>query len=144
MMPEQTRSAKEIGPILLIDDEPYIIRALSFLLTREGYTVMIADNGEDGLERIREFHPPLVFLDIMMPRMNGYEVCKQIRRDPSLADTYVIMLSAKGQRDDREGGLLSGADEYVTKPFSPREIAQKVHALMAQRAAAGHSTTGGT
>ncbi|HUX86107.1 MAG TPA: response regulator [Chloroflexota bacterium] len=143
-MPEQTLSATEVGPILLIDDEPYIIRALSFLLTREGYKVMIADNGEDGLERIREFHPPLVFLDIMMPRMNGYEVCKQIRKDPSYADTYVIMLSAKGQRDDREDGLLSGANEYVTKPFSPREIAQKVHALMAQRAAVEHSATGGT
>lgn len=143
-MPDEMCTAKEIGPILLIDDEPYIIRALSFLLSREGYTVMIADNGEDGLERVREFHPPLVFLDIMMPRMNGYEVCKQIRKDPSLANTYVIMLSAKGQRDDREDGLLSGANEYVTKPFSPREIAQKVHALMAQRAAAGLSTIGGT
>lgn len=143
-MPEQTRSVTETGPILLIDDEPYIIRALSFLLTREGYTVMIADNGEDGLERIRESHPPLVFLDIMMPRMNGYEVCKQIRKDPALANIYVIMLSAKGQRDDREDGLLSGADEYVTKPFSPREIAQKVRTLMAQQAAAGLSTTGGT
>jgi two-component system alkaline phosphatase synthesis response regulator PhoP len=129
-----------VGPVLLIDDEPYILRALSFLLSREGYTVLTAENGEEGLERIREAHPPLVFLDIMMPRLNGYQVCELIRRDPSLADTYVIMLSARGQRDDREGGLLSGADEYVTKPFSPREIAHKVHALMSSDARAPSPT----
>ncbi|HLH71931.1 MAG TPA: response regulator [Chloroflexota bacterium] len=138
----QSQPCMKGGPILLIDDEPYILRALSFLLTREGYTVLTADNGEEGLERIRDFHPPLVFLDIMLPRLNGYEVCKQIRKDPSLSNIYVIMLSAKGQRDDREGGMLSGADEYVTKPFSPREIAQKVRALMAESAETELAKTG--
>jgi two-component system alkaline phosphatase synthesis response regulator PhoP len=138
----QSQPCLKGGPILLIDDEPYILRALSFLLTHEGYTVLTADNGEEGLERIRDFHPPLVFLDIMLPRLNGYEVCKQIRKDPSLSNIYVIMLSAKGQRDDREGGMLSGADEYVTKPFSPREIAQKVRALMAESAETELAKTG--
>jgi DNA-binding response OmpR family regulator len=129
------------GPILLVDDEPYILRSLSYLLTREGFTVETASNGEEGLARLRQLRPPLVFLDIMMPRMNGYEVCEQIKQDPAIASTYVIMLSAKGQQIDRERGLLGGADEYMTKPFSPREIAQRVrdlflHELVAEPAGA--------
>jgi DNA-binding response OmpR family regulator len=127
------------GPILVIDDEPYILRSLSYLLQREGYTVETATNGADGLKRVREIRPPLVFLDIMMPLMNGYEVCEQIKQDPSLADTYVIMLSAKGQQIDRERGLLGGADEYMTKPFSPREVAQRVRDILADRAMAATS-----
>jgi DNA-binding response OmpR family regulator len=118
------------GPILLVDDEPYILRSLSYLLTREGYEVETASNGEEGLARLRQMRPPLVFLDIMMPRMNGYEVCEEIKQDPALAATYVIMLSAKGQQIDMERGLLGGADEYMTKPFSPREIARRVHELL--------------
>jgi two-component system, OmpR family, alkaline phosphatase synthesis response regulator PhoP len=123
------------GPILVIDDEPYILRSLSYLLTREGYQVETATNGEEGLERVRSLQPPLVFLDIMMPNMNGYEVCEQVKQDPSLAGTYVIMLSAKGQQIDRERGLLGGADEYMTKPFSPRDVAQRVRSILADRAA---------
>ncbi len=124
------------GPILVIDDEPYILRSLSYLLQREGYTVETAPNGEEGLRRVRSLRPPLVFLDIMMPHMNGYEVCEQVKQDPALDGTYVIMLSAKGQQIDRERGLLGGADEYMTKPFSPREVAQRVRAILAERAAA--------
>ena len=126
---QQTEQAR--GPILLVDDEPYILRSLSYLLTREGYAVETASNGEEGLERLRMVHPPLVFLDIMMPRMNGYEVCEQIKQDPALAVTYVIMLSAKRQQIDRERAMLGGADEYMTKPFSPREVAERVHTLLA-------------
>jgi len=124
------------GPILVIDDEPYILRSLSYLLTREGYRVETASNGEEGLERVRSLRPPLMFLDIMMPNMNGYEVCEQVKQDPALADTYVIMLSAKGQQIDRERGLLGGADEYMTKPFSPREVAQRVRDILAERSTA--------
>ena len=123
-----------LGPILVIDDEPYILRSLSYLLMREGYVVETASNGEEGLNRVRSLHPPLVFLDIMMPNMNGYEVCEQIKQDAVLAGTYVIMLSAKGQQIDRERGLLGGADEYMTKPFSPREVAQRVRAILAELA----------
>lgn len=119
------------GPILLVDDEPYILRSLSYLLTREGYVVETASNGEEGLAAVRRLRPPLVFLDVMMPRTNGYQVCEQIRQDPNLAETYVIMLSAKGQQVDLERGLLGGADEYMTKPFSPREVLQHVHAALA-------------
>ena len=139
-MTEQRPPAPD-RPILIIDDEPYILRALSYLLAREGYKVETASNGEEGLARVRELRPPLVFLDIMMPRMNGYEVCEQIKQDPGLADTYVIMLSAKGQQVDRERGLLGGADEYMTKPFSPREVAEHVHGLLA-RLHSSEATTG--
>ncbi len=124
-------SSKRVGPILVIDDEPYILRALSYLLVREGFEVATADNGGDGLEMVRKLRPPLVFLDIMMPRLNGYEVCEQIRQDESLQGTYVIMLSAKGQQTDRQRGLLGGANEYMTKPFSPRELAVHVRSLLA-------------
>jgi DNA-binding response OmpR family regulator len=127
------------GPILVIDDEPYILRSLSYLLAREGYQVATATNGAEGLQRVRDLRPPLVFLDIMMPLMNGYEVCEQVKQDPSLAGTYVIMLSAKGQQIDRERGLLGGADEYMTKPFSPREVAQRVRDILAERAAVAAS-----
>jgi DNA-binding response OmpR family regulator len=129
MAAERQPTPHNIGSILLVDDEPYILRSLSYLLTREGYTVETASNGEEALARLRQLRSPLVFLDIMMPRMNGYEVCAQIKQDPNLTDTHVIMLSAKGQQIDRERGLLGGADEYMTKPFSPRAVAQRVHAL---------------
>jgi two-component system, OmpR family, alkaline phosphatase synthesis response regulator PhoP len=130
-MTSEIPGPQEHSRILLVDDEPYILRSLSYLLTREGYAVTTASNGEEGLARVREARPRLVFLDIMMPRMNGYEVCEQIKQDPATADIYVIMLSAKGQQIDRERGLLGGADEYMTKPFSPREVAQRVREIFA-------------
>jgi DNA-binding response OmpR family regulator len=115
----------------VVDDEPYVLRALSYLLKREGYTVETAPDGAEGLARVQALRPQVVFLDIMMPVLNGYDVCQQIREDPALAKIYVIMLSAKGQQIDRERGLLGGADEYMTKPFSPREIAQRLRTLIA-------------
>lgn len=118
--------------ILVVDDEPYILRALSFVLERQGYQVLTATDGEAALLKIRELRPSLVFLDIMLPRRNGYEVCAAIKEDPTLADIHVVMLSAKGQQIDRERGLLGGADEYMTKPFSPREIADYVSRIFAQ------------
>jgi len=111
---------------VIIDDEPFALRAMSYLLTREGYEVVTASNGEEGLQRVQELRPPLVFLDIMMPRLDGYEVCRRIRGDASLNGTYIIMLSAKGQQVDRERGLAEGANEYMTKPFSPREIVKRL------------------
>ena len=128
-------ATSERAPILIVDDEPYILRSLRYLLAREGYEVETASDGEEGLARIRDLRPRLVFLDIMMPRLSGYEVCEQVKQDPSLEGTYVIMLSAKGQQIDRERGLLGGADEYMTKPFSPREVAQRVRTILAERAA---------
>ena len=133
-MAERAPEWVEAKPILVIDDEPYILRSLSYLLTREGYAVETASNGEEGLARLRAVRPPLVFLDLMMPRMNGYEVYEEIRSDPTLADTYVIILTAKGLQDDRQKGILGGADEYLSKPFSPREVAERVRAVLTDRA----------
>ncbi|MBX3053486.1 MAG: response regulator [Caldilineaceae bacterium] len=112
--------------ILVVDDEPYILRSLSFVLEREGFRVATASEGESALLKIRELRPQLVFLDIMLPRKNGYEVCAAVKEDPSLSGTHIVMLSAKGQQIDRERGMLGGADEYMTKPFSPKEIVEYV------------------
>lgn len=126
MTHEKTGTPDRKGPVLVIDDEPYILRSLTYLLEREGFAVETASNGLEGLELTRALQPPIVFLDIMMPEMDGYEVCKQIRQDPRISRTYVIMLSAKGQQIDQERGMLGGADEYMTKPFSPREVLGRV------------------
>lgn len=116
--------------ILVVDDEPYILRSLSFVLERQGYRVTTASNGEDALTKIRQLRPRLIFLDIMLPRKSGYEVCAEVKGDPQLAETHVVMLSAKGQQVDRERGMLGGADEYMTKPFSPREIVEYVQRII--------------
>jgi DNA-binding response OmpR family regulator len=124
-------SARLPGPILVVDDEPYVVRALSYLLLREGYQVLTASDGEEALAIARQQRPSLIFLDLKLPRTNGYEVCEQIRRDATLAGTYVIMLSAHGQTADRLHGLQAGADEYMTKPFSPRMVAEHVQVALA-------------
>lgn len=118
--------------ILVVDDEPYILRSVSFVLEREGYQVATASEGEAALVKIRELQPQLVFLDIMLPKKNGYEVCAAVKEDPNLADVHIVMLSAKGQQVDRERGLLGGADAYMTKPFSPREIIEYVQNITAR------------
>ncbi len=116
--------------ILVVDDEPHIIRSLTFVLKKEGYDVSSTTNGEKAMEIVRESKPNLMFLDVMMPKKNGYEVCQEVKDDPSLSDIYVIMLTAKGQEVDREKGFGLGADEYITKPFSPTKIVEKVRELL--------------
>ncbi len=116
--------------ILIADDEPYILRSLSFVLKKEGFEVETACDGEETLEKARQFKPKILFLDIMMPLEDGYEVCKKLKSDPDINDIYVIMLTAKGQIIDKKKGLEVGTDEYITKPFSPREIVDKVKKIM--------------
>ena len=116
--------------ILVVDDEPHVIKSLTFVLTREGYDVSSAENGEDAMAEIRQSKPSLVFLDVMMPKKNGYEVCREVKQDSRLRDIHVIMLTAKGQEADREKGLDVGADEFMTKPFSPMGIVEKVRELL--------------
>lgn len=113
------------GQVLIADDEPYILRSLSFVLRRAGLDVLEARDGAGALEIIREQKPALVFLDIMMPLLDGFEICRRIKSDEALRDIYVIMLTAKGQEADHRRGLESGADEYVTKPFSPTDIVER-------------------
>jgi DNA-binding response OmpR family regulator len=116
--------------ILVVDDEPHVIKSLTFVLTKEGYEVASAENGEDALAKIQQLKPGLVFLDVMMPKKNGYEVCQEVKKDPGLGDVYIIMLTAKGQEADREKGLGAGADEFMSKPFSPMGVVEKVRELL--------------
>jgi len=119
--------------ILVCDDEPFILKALTFIIRKEGHTVLEARNGEEALERIRAEHPVVVFLDVMMPKKNGFEVLEEIRGDAALKGTCVILLTAKGQDSDRERGLQLGADEFMTKPFSPAAIVARLREILAAR-----------
>ena len=116
--------------ILVVDDEPHILRSLTFVLKKEGYDVSSATNGEEALAKIRESKPSLMFLDVMMPKKNGYEVCQEVKGDPSLSGICIIMLTAKGQEADREKGLSLGSDEFVTKPFSPMKVVERVREIL--------------
>jgi DNA-binding response OmpR family regulator len=116
--------------ILVVDDEPNVVRSLTFVLEKEGYDVSSAANGEEALAKIQEIRPKLVFLDVMMPKKNGYEVCKEVKDNSSLSDTHIIMLTAKGQETDREKGFGAGADEFMTKPFSLMAVVDRVKRLL--------------
>lgn len=116
--------------ILVADDEIYIVHILEFTLTMEGYEVLTAADGEEALRRVEQDRPDLVVLDIMMPKMDGYEVLRRIRADDEQRQTPVILLSAKGRPIDRETGLDTGADDYIVKPFSPRRLLEKIQDLL--------------
>ncbi len=116
--------------VLIVDDEPNLTRSMSFILRKEGYDVEVAVNGEEAIEKAQAVKPKLILLDVMMPKKNGYEVCQDIRDDPELRGMYVIMLTAKGQEVDREKGMEMGADEFITKPFSPGLIVERVNAAL--------------
>lgn len=118
--------------ILIADDEPNIVISLEFLLKREGHDVHVARNGAEALAAIRQYRPALVLLDVMMPQMSGYEVCQAVRADPELAATRILMLTAKGHTTDRAKGTALGADAYMTKPFSTRELAAQVARMLEQ------------
>jgi DNA-binding response OmpR family regulator len=117
--------------ILIADDEPHIVAALEFLLVHSGYEVDVARNGDEALAQIRSGRPDLVLLDVMMPARSGYEVCREVRATPELAGTKVVMLSAKGAQGDVGRGMEAGADLYITKPFSNRELIDKIRQLLA-------------
>ena len=119
--------------ILIADDEPNILISLEYLMKREGYTVSVARNGAEALDTLRREHPTLVLLDVMMPTKTGFEVCQEIRADDELKGTLILMLTAKGRDTDVAKGLALGADDYVTKPFSTKELVQKVRDLLAAK-----------
>jgi DNA-binding response OmpR family regulator len=116
--------------ILIADDEPNIVVSLEFLMKREGYMVSIARDGTTALAAIREQRPDLVLLDVMMPGMDGFEVCAAVRADEQLAGVKILMLTAKGRDTDTAKGVALGADAYMTKPFATRELAAKVRELL--------------
>ena len=116
--------------ILIADDEPNILISLEYLMKREGYAVSVARDGVEALDALRRERPALVLLDVMMPRKTGYEVCQEVRADDELKDTIVLMLTAKGRDTDVAKGRALGADDYITKPFSTKELVLKVSQLL--------------
>jgi two-component system phosphate regulon response regulator PhoB len=120
--------------IVVVDDDSDILGLLEFKLGAAGHTVTGEEDGEAGLAAVREVHPDLVVLDWMMPRMTGIEVCLAMRKDPAMADIPVLFLTAKAQESDVQRGFAAGGNDYVIKPFSPRELSTRVDALLARGA----------
>jgi DNA-binding response OmpR family regulator len=118
--------------ILVVDDDPVIQKLLSVNFEMEGYDVLTASDGIEGLEKIRAYAPDLVLLDVMMPRLDGIEVVRRLKQDPKTKKIPIVLLSAKAQSADVSGGLEAGADAYVTKPFDPLELLEKVAALLGE------------
>ena len=112
--------------VLVVDDEPHILHSLEFLMKRENYDVRVASDGEAALQAIGERCPDLILLDVMMPKRDGYSVCQTIRANPDWKQLRIIMLTAKGRDIEREKGLALGADDYITKPFSTRDLLELV------------------
>jgi len=116
--------------VLIADDEQNIVISLQFLMRREGFEVFVASDGESALQIMAEHRPDLVLLDVMMPKRNGYEVCQQIRANPAWQGTKVIMLTAKGREIEITKGMALGADAYVTKPFSNKDLVAQAKQLL--------------
>ena len=117
--------------ILIVDDEPNIVISLEYLLKKEGFQIAVATDGEAALQLASAFLPDLVLLDVMMPKKSGFEVCQALRTDPALAAVKVIMLTAKGRETEVAKGMALGADAYVTKPFSTKELVLQIKSLLA-------------
>lgn len=120
--------------VLIVDDEPNSVISLEFLMKREDFEVFVAADGEAALQQVAEHNPDLIVLDVMLPKKNGFEVCQELRADPAHADTKVIMLTAKGRDTEIAKGLALGADAYMTKPFSTRDLVARVKALLSTAA----------
>jgi DNA-binding response OmpR family regulator len=116
--------------VLIADDEPNILISLEFLMKREGHTVLLARDGDEALALIRSERPALVLLDVMMPGKSGFEVCQAVRADEALAGVKILMLTAKGRDTDVAQGLGVGADGYMTKPFSTKDLAARVRQML--------------
>ena len=116
--------------ILIADDEQNIVISLEFLMKREGFEVTVANDGDEAVKRIRSDCPDLVLLDVMMPKKSGFEVCQEIKADPALGAVRILMLTAKGRDTEVAKGLALGADAYMTKPFSTKELVEKVRSLL--------------
>ncbi|HEX9301249.1 MAG TPA: response regulator [Casimicrobiaceae bacterium] len=118
--------------ILIADDEPNIVASLEFLMRQRGYIVKVVGTGEDALRAVTEFEPDLILLDVMMPRMSGYDLCQKVRENPAWQDIKIIMLSAKGRDVEVTKGMAVGADAYVTKPFSTKDLLARVGAMLGE------------
>ncbi len=116
--------------VLVVDDEPNIVLSLEFLLRQAGYEVRVARSGEEAVTAIAARAPDLIVLDVMMPTLDGYHVCETIRADPKLRSVRILMLTAKSRDVEREKALALGADDYITKPFSTRELVERVKTIL--------------
>lgn len=116
--------------ILIVDDEPNIVISLEFLMKKEGFEVAVAVDGDEALAKVASFNPDLVLLDVMMPKKSGYEVCEALRADPVRAGLLIVMLTAKGRDTEVAKGLAIGADAYVTKPFSTKDLVVRVKGML--------------
>jgi len=116
--------------ILIVDDEPNIVISLEYLMRREGFEVAVAGDGEAALQAIEAQPPDLVILDLMLPKLNGFDVCQRLRSDPRWRGLKVLMLTAKGRESEVARGLALGADAYVTKPFSTKDLVAQVKRLV--------------
>ena len=116
--------------VLIVDDEENIAISVEYLMRREGFDVSVAKDGEDGLAMIRSTKPDLVLLDVMMPKMDGFQVCGEVRADKELDSVRIIMLTAKGREAEVEKGLSLGADAYIPKPFSTSDLVSRVKSLL--------------
>ena len=118
--------------VLIVDDDPNLIKSLGWVLTKEGYDFDAAQDGEEAMVKAKETDPGVILLDIMMPRKSGYEVCAEVKSTPGMENINIVILSAKSQEIDREKGLAAGADEYITKPFSPQAVVDKVKQILGE------------
>jgi DNA-binding response OmpR family regulator len=121
--------------ILVVEDDPGALRLVQYTLQHEGYEVLIATNGLVGLKKAQSEEPDLIILDVMLPGMDGFEICHRLRGEPQTAGLPILMLSAKAQEADKTTGLKVGADDYLPKPADPAEIILRVRSLLAQKAA---------
>lgn len=117
--------------ILIVDDEPNIVISLEFLMKKEGFEVAVAGDGDEALAKVAGFNPDLMLLDVMMPKKSGFEVCEALRADPARAALKIVMLTAKGRDTEVAKGLALGADAYITKPFSTKDLVLKVKEMLA-------------
>jgi len=120
--------------IVIADDEPNIVVTLEFLLEQEGYDFVVARDGKEALDQVEAFDPDLILLDIMLPEINGYEVCQKLRENPKFKNLKIILLTAKGRQVEIAKGLALGADAYITKPFSTKNLVQEIRTLLEQEA----------
>lgn len=118
--------------VLVVDDEPNIVLSLEFLMRRAGFEVAVARNGSEALAALEGSPPDLLLLDVMMPELDGFEVCERVRARPDWKNTKIIMLTARGREQERERGLALGADAYVTKPFSTRDLVEQVRQMLGE------------
>ncbi|MDH4036465.1 MAG: response regulator [Candidatus Krumholzibacteria bacterium] len=130
MILEKRQTLLKTEKIVVIEDEDDILEVIAYNLKREGYEVITSTSGEDGLEKIEKSSPQLVVLDLMLPEIDGLELCRKLKSDPLTRSIPVIMVTAKGEESDVVLGLGVGADDYVTKPFSPRELVARVKAVL--------------